>query len=160
MYTQKVDPDQIYLNIAKEYAKFSKCQFTKVGAIAVNERGRIIATGVNGTVAGRENCCDQVFHNRDFHIEYSQEHEIHAEQNLILELAKTGMQFSEISIYITISPCKECFKLLMGLNDKDRIKVDKIVFAEKYHRITDLQLKTMEYQAKAGNTKFYQVQTL
>ena len=43
--------DQIYINIAKEFAKFSKCVSYQVGAILV-KNGRIISTGYNGSPSG------------------------------------------------------------------------------------------------------------
>lgn len=152
-----INHDQIYLNIAKEYSKFSKCQFTKVGAIAVNERGRIIATGVNGTISGSINCCDVHFKKRDDHIPFTTEHEIHAELNLILDLAKSGTTYKKLSIYLTISPCEECFKVLLGLSDGDTMKVDKIVYSEKYHRTTDESIERMKIKAKENGIQFYQV---
>lgn len=148
------DKDQIFLNIAKEYSKFSRCQFTKVGAIAVNKNKRIIATGVNGTISGFSNCCDHHFENRDDHVPYTRENEIHAEANLILELARSNISFKELSIYLTISPCAECFKLLLGLNSK-HTKVKRIVWAEQYHRTTEDEIHDMIKKANRANVEFY-----
>lgn len=134
--------DEIFINIAKEYSKLSKCQFTKVGAVALNENERIIATAVNGTISGFQNCCDHQFEKRDDHIQYTKENEIHAEANLILELARSNIPFKELSIYLTISPCEECFKLLLGLNSKFT-KVNKIIFADVYHRTSAKELYRM-----------------
>ena len=53
-----MSPHQVFMNIALDLALLSKCVSMKVGVLAVNERGRIIATGVNGTPAGSPNCCD------------------------------------------------------------------------------------------------------
>lgn len=152
-----INHDQIYLNIAKEYSKFSKCQFTKVGAIAVNERGRIIATGVNGTISGSINCCDMHFKEREDHVPFTTENEIHAELNLILDLAKSGATYKSLSIYLTISPCEECFKVLLGLTDGDTMKIDRIVYSEKYHRTSNESIERMKFKASQKGVQFYQV---
>lgn len=153
--------DQTYLNMVKEYSIFSKCQFTKVGCIAVNENGRIIATGVNGTISGLKNCCEHTFHEREEHVSFTRENEIHAEQNMILELATTSTSFSSLSIYTTISPCHECFKLLLGLTrskGQNTIHIDKIVFGERYHRMTDDDLVNMKHKAALVGTKFLSIE--
>ena len=74
-----MNKDQIYMDMVESYSNFSKCQFTKVACFIVNEHGRIIATGVNGTISGDENCCDHTFASREDHIKYTRENEIHAE---------------------------------------------------------------------------------
>lgn len=158
-----VSPHQIYMNIAKEYAKFSKCQFTKVGAIAINERNRIIATGVNGTIPKSTNCCDHHFEHREDHVPFTTENEIHAELNLIIDLAKSGTRFSNLSIYLTISPCAECLKALLSLNDfssGNGMRLTRIVYDQKYHRTTDDQLNRMVHKAAETFTELVSLEQL
>lgn len=149
---KQIEQDRIFLNIAKDYSKFSKCQFTKVGAIAVNENGRIIATGVNGTLPGTENCCSHTFAHREDHVPYTRDNELHAEANLILEMVKMSVKFEELTIYLTISPCPECLKLLLGLNRKDKNVVKRIVYAERYHRQSDSDIEAMKQRAAKHHT--------
>jgi len=141
--------DQIFLNITKEYSKFSKCQFTKVGCIAINENDRIVATAVNGTIPNQQNCCDHHFHHREDHIEFTRENEIHAELNLILEIARSQIHFEFLTIYITISPCFECLKVLLGLG-----KIKRIVYGEKYHRTTEEELERMKQKCFESKVLF------
>ncbi len=152
--------DQTYLNIVREYSTFSKCQFTRVGCIAVNENGRIVATGVNGTISGLKNCCEHKFDNREDHVKFTRENELHAEQNMVLELATSSVSFSKLSIYTTISPCHECLKLILGLTRSkgdNKIHIDKIVFGEKYHRLTDQELSSMKSKAMLVGTKLMSI---
>lgn len=145
----------IFMNIAKSYSNFSKCNFTKVGAIAINENDRIIATGVNGTIPGEENCCDHYFETRDDHIKYTLENEIHAEENMILELAVSSATFRSIVIYVTLSPCAVCLKHILGLTRKreeNKIRIDKIIYGEQYHRTSDEELKSMKARAHRVGT--------
>jgi len=151
--SKQILKDTIFMNITHEYANFSKCTFTKVGAIAINENERIIATGVNGTLPGQRNCCDHHFPKRDDHVVFTQQNEIHAEANLILDMVKSHVSYKKLTIYITISPCYECLKLLLSLNRKDEVVVERIVYGEKYHRTTDAELNEMIQKAKNCGTK-------
>jgi dCMP deaminase len=138
-----MNKDQIYMNIAKEYSNFSKCQFTQVAAILVNEQGRIVSTGVNGTVPGTDNCCDIKFDSRDDHGKFSHDYEIHAEMNLMLELIRNGVQLEgEHTIYVTISPCGNCLKHIAATNS-NKFKISKIVYEEQYWRTSDEELVAM-----------------
>ena len=143
--------ERIYLNITKELTKFSKCQFTNVACIFVNENGRIVASGVNGTVSGSPNCCDVHFNNRDEHAKFADEEEIHAEMNAIEDLARSGYSPTHLSIYTNISPCPNCLKHLLGLINKNSkghsLQIDKIIFLEQYHRTSDSDIVQMKERA-------------
>jgi len=158
-----IQDHEIFLSIAKDYSRFSKCQFTKVGAIAVNERKRIIASGVNGTLPGHPNCCDQHFKHREDHVPFTTENEIHAEMNMILDLAKSGTKFRELSIYLTISPCAECLKAILSLTDTSSINtmsVRSIIYSDKYHRTTDDELNRMIEKARKAGTTLISIEDL
>lgn len=146
--------DQIFINVTNEIKKFSKCQFTQVACIAVNDSGRIKATGVNGTPSGMPNCCDMKFEKRDDHKQWSDDYELHAEMNMLEDLARSGSCPSKLTIYTNISPCKNCLKHLVGLtkrNGSDQVTINKIVYGERYHRLTDKDIANMkDYCSKAG----------
>ena len=147
---------KIYMNMVQEYSQFSKCQFTKVACFFVNEHGKIIASGVNGTIAGDENCCDHHFETREEHIKYTRDNEIHAEQNSILELATTQPKFNTITVYVNLSPCYECLKNILGLTRQlgsNKIRIEKIIYLEKYHRTSDDELLIMKQKANKFNCK-------
>lgn len=142
----------IYMDMTLSNSLFSKCQYTQVGALAVNENGRIIANGVNGTLPGSINCNTLQFDNRDDHVAFTHHHEIHAEANLILELATSSVTFEQLTIYLTISPCPECFKLLLGLTRKNKY-VKKIIYNQRYHRVTNEVLDQMKTRAIKHGTQ-------
>jgi dCMP deaminase len=109
--------DQVYLNIAKEIAKLSHCERAKVGAVIVKD-GNIIAFGYNGTPAGMPNCCE-----RDG---VTRPDVIHAEMNAILKAAKSGHSVNDGTLYLTLSPCTECAKLILQSGIK------RVVYLEQY----------------------------
>lgn len=96
--------DKAYLRIAKEWSLLSYCKRKQVGAIIVKDR-MIISDGYNGTPTGFDNCCEDENNLTHWHV-------LHAEANAILKVARSTQSCEGASLYITLSPCKECSKLI------------------------------------------------
>lgn len=96
--------DKAYLRIAREWSKLSHCQRKKVGALIVKDR-MIISDGYNGTPTGFENPCED-------EDGYTKWYVLHAEANAILKVAGSTQSCRGATLYITMSPCKECSKLI------------------------------------------------
>lgn len=96
--------DKAYLRMAKEWAKLSHCTRKQVGAIIVKDR-MIISDGFNGTPSGFENCCED-------DQGYTKWYVLHAEANAILKVAGSTQSCEGATLYLTLSPCKECSKLV------------------------------------------------
>lgn len=96
--------DKAYLRMAVEWGKLSHCQRKKVGAIIVKDR-MIISDGYNGTPSGFENCCEDKEGLTKWYV-------LHAEANAILKVAGSTQSCKDSTLYITMSPCKECSKLI------------------------------------------------
>ena len=96
--------DKAYLRIAREWSLLSYCKRKQVGAIIVKDR-MIISDGYNGTPSGFDNCCeyDEGLTRWDV---------LHAEANAILKVARSTQSCEGATLYITLSPCKECSKLI------------------------------------------------
>lgn len=110
--------DLAYLKIAAEWGKLSYCERKKVGAIIVKDR-MIISDGYNGTPTGFENACEDEEH-------YTKWYVLHAEANAILKVAASTQSCKGATLYITLSPCKECSKLI------HQAGIVRVVYAEKY----------------------------
>ena len=115
---------KIFINIANEIARFSKCQSKQVGCIIVKD-GRIISSGCNGTPSGSVNCSDLFDSKRMNDVEYREKHhkfsesmECHAEENAILMAAKFGNSIDGSVFYISMKPCERCLKMIANLNVK------------------------------------------
>ncbi|MFZ4436727.1 MAG: deoxycytidylate deaminase [Flavobacterium psychrophilum] len=96
--------DKAYLRIAKEWSLLSYCHRKQVGAIIVRDR-MIISDGYNGTPSGFENCCEDENGLTNWYV-------LHAEANAILKVARSTQTCDGATLYITLSPCKECSKLI------------------------------------------------
>ena len=96
--------DRAYLRIAKEWSLLSYCKRKQVGAIIVRDR-MIISDGYNGTPSGFENCCEDESGLTNWYV-------LHAEANAILKVARSTQTCEGATLYITLSPCRECSKLI------------------------------------------------
>jgi dCMP deaminase len=96
--------DRAYLRIATEWGRLSYCKRKQVGAIIVRDR-MIISDGYNGTPSGFENCCEDTEGLTQWYV-------LHAEANAILKVARSTQSCEGATLYITLSPCKECSKLI------------------------------------------------
>jgi dCMP deaminase len=96
--------DKAYLRIAREWSKLSHCKRKQVGALIVKDR-MIISDGYNGTPSGFENCCENEEGVTKWYV-------LHAEANAILKVAASTQSCRGATLYITLSPCKECSKLI------------------------------------------------
>ncbi|QYA24700.1 dCMP deaminase family protein [Gramella sp. MT6] len=96
--------DKAYLRIAREWSKLSHCNRKQVGALIVKDR-MIISDGYNGTPTGFENFCED-------EEGYTKWFVLHAEANAILKVAGSTQSCKDATLYITMSPCKECSKLI------------------------------------------------
>jgi len=124
-----------FMEIAKIFAKHSTCIRKQVGAVIVKDK-RIISTGYNGVPSGIKHC-NEVFdlsdelNKEEFmkkHRDFSSMYELHAEQNAIAFAAKNSLSVNGASIYCTLSPCRDCLKLISAVGIKD------VYFNEVYDR--------------------------
>jgi dCMP deaminase len=117
--------DKAYLRMATEWGKLSHCVRKQVGAIIVKDR-MIISDGYNGAPTGFDNCCED-------EEGYTQWHVLHAEANAILKVAASTQSCEGSTLYITLSPCKECSKLI------HQSGIKRVVYKEKYKDDSGLQ---------------------
>ena len=110
------------MNIAKMVALKSKDKKRQVGAILVSlSNNRIISSGYNGLPSGIND--DIEWSNR----ELVHSMIIHAEMNCIL-YAET--KFENSILYSTLSPCKDCIKIIAAA------KIKKVIYLDEYKDIT------------------------
>ena len=117
--------DKAYLRMATEWGKLSYCKRKQVGAIIVKDR-MIISDGYNGTPSGFENFCED-------EEGYTKWYVLHAEANAILKVAASTQSCQGATLYITLSPCKECSKLI------HQAGIIRVVYKEAYKDDSGIQ---------------------
>lgn len=143
--------DNVYMKIAKCVSELSYANRNKVGCIIVSGEGQIISQGFNGTPSGYDNCCEDIectckwVHGCCTNAEpiekmKSIEHckgcsycnlitkreVLHAESNAISKCAKWYSSTQGATLYVTLSPCFECAKLIIQAGIK------RVCYGEEY----------------------------
>tara|TARA_B100001778_G_C18152489_1_gene434424 strand:+ start:170 stop:583 length:414 start_codon:yes stop_codon:yes gene_type:complete len=116
--------DKTYIEIAETFSKLSTAKKKKVGAIIVKDN-TIISDGYNGTPSGYCNECEDSDGNTYWYV-------LHAEANAITKIAKSTQNCKDATLYITMSPCKECSKLIIQSGIK------RVVYKEKYKDLSGI----------------------
>jgi len=117
--------DKAYLRMAREWAKLSYCQRKQVGAIIVKDR-MIISDGYNGTPTGFENFCED-------EEGYTKWYVLHAEANAILKVAASTQSCKGSTLYITLSPCQNCSKLI------HQAGIIRVVYSKAYKDLSGVK---------------------
>ena len=115
---KQIKYDKAYLRIALEWSKLSHCKRKQVGALIVKDK-MIISDGYNGTPTGFENICED-------DEGYTKWYVLHAEANAILKVASSTQSCEGATLYITLSPCTECSKLI------HQAGIKRVVFHKAY----------------------------
>lgn len=110
--------DIFYLKMAIEWSKLSYCKRKKVGALIV-KNNTIISDGYNGTPSGFENICEDEIGNTKWYV-------LHAEANAILKMAKSTQSCKGATLYVTLSPCKDCSKII------HQAGIIKVIYYDSY----------------------------
>ena len=110
--------DIAYLKMAQEWGKLSHCKRKQVGALIVKDR-MIISDGFNGTPTGFDNCCEDETGATKWEV-------LHAEANAILKVAASTQSCKNATLYITMSPCTDCSKLI------HQAGIKRVVYANAY----------------------------
>jgi dCMP deaminase len=119
--------DKTYLQMANLWGQLSKAKRKKVGCLIVRD-GHIISDGYNGTPSGYDNNCEY-----ETRFGYETKPEVlHAESNALMKLAKSTISSDNATVYLTMSPCFECAKLIIQAG------VRRVVYGEAYRDTTGI----------------------
>lgn len=111
--------------MAAEWAKLSHCKRKQVGALIVKNR-MIISDGFNGVPSGFDNRCEDENGETRWEV-------LHAEANAILKVASSTQSSAGATLYITLSPCQNCSKLI------HQAGIQRVVYAEQYKDVSGLK---------------------
>ncbi len=142
MATKVKDPrpswDEYFMEIAHVIAKRSNCSRRHVAAVIVKER-YILSTGYNGTPHGVRNCFDGGCPRCAGHAKSGTHLDeclcVHAEQNAICQAALYGIAVEGATIYVTISPCLTCAKLIINAGIKEVVYGGDYAFQDEVKKM-------------------------
>ncbi len=124
-----------FKNVLIQTSKLSTCASKQVGCILVKDN-RILAISYNGVLPKQEHCntvfnSEQINNNkqkRQQHHKWSHYNQIHAQQNLLMYCAKNGIITNDTEMYITLTPCIDCAKLIASSGIK------KVFYLNQYDK--------------------------
>ena len=121
--------DEYFMEMAELARKRSTCLRRGVGAVIVKDN-RVVATGYNGAPAGLPHCAEAGCLRQQLNVPSGKMHELcrglHAEQNAIIQAAKTGLSIDGATLYCTTRPCVICTKMLINAG------IRRVVIKEDY----------------------------
>lgn len=126
MVIDKPSFESIFMNLASDLSKRSHCVKAQVGAVLTKDT-RIISIGYNGPPAGTHNCDEEWPETgcpRDARGSCSLA--LHAEENAILYAAKNGADLQGSTLYVTLSPCLPCARLIFSSG------ISKVIYGKSY----------------------------
>lgn len=101
--------DKRYLELAALVSTWSKDPSSKIGAVAVNNKGQVLTMGYNGFPRGIQDS-DSRLENRDEKYKYV----VHAETNAIYNATYNGVSLHGATMYVHGLPCcSECAKAII-----------------------------------------------
>lgn len=151
--------DKIYMNMAEELSKLSYAVRNKVGCLIVSKEGQIISQGYNGTPTGFPNECEDVecscrwtqgcckcakpidevksvhyCHDCNYAKLITKDMVLHAESNAISKCAKWISSTEGATLYVTLSPCPDCAKLIIQAG------ISRVVYRYRYRITTGIDI--------------------
>jgi len=124
------DWDTYFMNIAHVVKTRGNCSRRQVAAVVVKDR-RLISTGYNGTPRGVRNCCDggciRCASEAPSGSALSDCICSHAEENAITQSAYHGISVKDATMYVTLSPCLTCAKMIINGG------IAEVIYDEEYH---------------------------
>ena len=141
----KLSFDDIYMDLAGNLARKSHCVVKKVGAV-ISKDTRIVSLGYNGPPAGTHNCDEEWSETgcpRD--TKGSCSLALHAEQNAILYASKNGVPVDGCTLYVTLSPCMACARIIFSMGIK------RVIFLNSYAKYKGIGIdEGVEFLRKFG----------
>lgn len=115
--------DRYFVAVAQAAATRATCRRAQVGCVLVGAGRDILATGFNGALSGDAHCldvgCEIGPHGGCTRCQ-------HAEANAVARAAYRGTSIGGATAYVTLSPCRDCARLLYAAGVRD------IVYATEY----------------------------
>jgi dCMP deaminase len=127
---KRISRSKLFMEIAKLLSDRSTCSRAKVGSLLVKDN-RIISTGYNGAPSGLPHCVDV---GCEIGPLGGCIRAVHSEANCVSHAAKNGIPTDGTTLYVTLSPCIDCAKLLINAGIKE------VVYLNEYRNTAGIDL--------------------
>lgn len=123
--------DEYFMQIAEMVGSRATCDRGRSGSVVARDK-RILTTGYVGAPAGVKDC-DEVGHEMHTVIQEDgteSQHCIrgtHAEQNALVQAARTGVSLTGGTIYVHMAPCYACAKMIINAG------IIRVIAGKDYH---------------------------
>ena len=131
--------DEYFIKIAEIVGSRSTCDRAHVGAV-ITRSNVILSTGYNGAPRGLPHCDDVGHEIVDGHCVRT----VHAEANAIAQAARNGSPIEGATIYTTISPCYDCFKMMVNAG------IQRVFYKQFYSSRYGLSKAVLDLSKKTG----------
>ena len=131
--------DEYFLKIAEMVASRSTCDRRQIGAVIVRNKN-ILSTGYNGASRGLPHCDDAGHEIVAGHCVRT----VHAEANAIIQAARHGAAVEGATVFMTDSPCYDCFKMLVNSGVKE------VIYKNFYSSRYEASARVLELSKKSG----------
>lgn len=142
--------DVVFMGVAMTLSRLSTCDRKYVGAVVVLQ-GRCVTWGFNGAPPGMPHCNENMHgwdgwfdaHDTGKRTRGSMLAEIesrgcrnvvHAEVNALAFAARQGISTDGATLYVTVSPCENCSKLLIAAG------IRRVSYLEQYRDTSGIEL--------------------
>ena len=126
----RISRDHMLMETAHVISHRGTCERSQVGVV-ISKDSRIISTGYVGSPAGAAHCyevgCEIGSHGGCVRT-------VHAEANAIAFSARSGVATQGGVLYCTLSPCRECAKLIINAG------IERVVYHHEYRDTSGLDL--------------------
>jgi dCMP deaminase len=137
---ERPDWDEYFMNIAHVVKTRGNCCRRKVAAVIAKDR-RLISTGYNGTPRGVKNCyeggCARCASDAPSGSGLGECICSHAEENAITQAAYHGTSVRDGVMYVTISPCLMCAKMIINAGIREVVYDGDYKFTEQTKALLD-----------------------
>ena len=130
MTTPRISWPEYFFEFANLASQRSTCLRRKVGAVIVKDK-MVIATGYNGPPRGVPHCSEVGCVRQIANVPSGERHELcrglHAEQNAIIQAARSGLNINGSELYCSTKPCSICTKMIINAGIK------KVFYVTEYN---------------------------
>lgn len=141
--TNYISKDCLYMSMCKLIAMRSKDPNSQVGAVIVDNRGRILSMGYNGLPDGLDDD-NYPWEREGNNLDTKYPYVVHAELNAILNYRGERDLLRDSTLYVSMFPCNECAKAIIQSGIK------RVVYLENKYPDSDSTKATIRMFNDSG----------